>query len=156
MLTTKRVVMLASVGAALAALPSVTLGQSGLTIWAGLGGASQEGSMTFGKATKQLGAQLGLPVIPVALRADAMMFGSGFDREAISYNVNGVVQMRLPVVQPYALIGRGRYAISPTEKQEGWNVGAGVRAGLGRFGVFGEVRRHDAIGRTVTLLGLTF
>ena len=33
---------------------------------------------------------------------------------------------------------------------------AGLRVGLGRFGVFGEVRKHDPINRTVTVIGLTF
>jgi hypothetical protein len=153
--TAMRYVLGATVGFLVAAAAPASA-QTGLTIWAGAGGASQDGSVTFGKDAKQLGVQVGLPVIPVAVRADAMLFGSKFDRDAISYTVNGVVQMRLPVVQPYALLGRGRYAYAPGEKVSGWDFGAGVRAGVGRFGVFGEVRRHDAIGRTVTVLGVTF
>jgi hypothetical protein len=85
-----------------------------------------------------------------------MLFGSSIDTDALSYNVNAVVQMRLPVVQPYGVVGKGRYAQAPGNKVSGWNYGAGVRVGLGRFGVFGEVRKHDPIKRTVTMLGLTF
>ncbi len=110
--------------AATLAVPSSVQAQTGLTIWAGAGGASSDGSMTFGRDAKQLGVQLALPILPVAVRADAMMFGSNFTTDAVSYNVNAVFQMRLPVVQPYGLIGRGRYAISPTTRVSGWNYGA--------------------------------
>jgi hypothetical protein len=130
--------------------------QVGMSIWAGAGAATQDGSVSFGKDTKQLGVQLTLPVLPVALRGDAMLFGSAIDTDALSYNVNAVVQMRLPVVQPYGVVGKGRYAQSVGPKLSGWNYGAGVRLGLGRFGVFGEVRKHDPIKRTVTVVGLTF
>ena len=143
--------------AALLALPSAAQAQAGgISIWAGAGGASNDGTVTFGKNAKQLGVQLSLPILPIAIRGDALMFGSQFDTDAISYNVNAVVQMRLPVVTPYGLIGRGKYSIAPNQKETGWNWGGGVRLGLGRLGVFGEVRRHDTIQRTVTVLGVTF
>lgn len=138
------------------AIPAVAHAQSGLTVWAGAGGTSSDGTVTFGKEAKQLGVQLSLPILPVALRGDALMFGNDFDTGALSYNVNAVVQMRLPVIAPYGIIGRGKYAIAPGQKETGWNMGGGVRLGLGRFGVFGEVRRHDVIKRTVTVVGLTF
>jgi hypothetical protein len=142
--------------AALLTLPAAAHAQGGLTIWAGAGGASDDGTVTFGKDAKQLGVQLSLPVLPVAIRGDALMFGSQFDTDAISYNINAVVQMRLPVLTPYGLLGRGRYAIAPDQKEMSWNYGGGVRLGLGRLGLFGEVRRHDKIQRTVTVLGVTF
>lgn len=151
----RRTLMIGSM-AALAVAPSRALAQMGMTVWAGAGGSSQDYRMTFGRDTKQVGVQVGVPLLPIAVRADAMLFGSRIDTDALSYNVNAVLQMRLPVLQPYALVGRGRYATSPTTKMSGFNVGAGARLGLGRFGVFGEIRRHDPISRTVTVLGLTF
>jgi hypothetical protein len=131
-------------------------GAQGISMWAGMGSSSQVGSAEFGKQARQLGIQLGLPVIPIALRADALLLGSGLNTDAVSYIVSAVVQLRFPVVEPYALIGRGKYARSPTSKVEGFNVGAGARAGIGRLGFFAEIRRHDVIGRTVTLAGVTF
>lgn len=157
MRTIHRVLVSSAVAAmALALVHTPASAQRGMTVWAGAGGSSPDGSMTFGRDTKQLGIQLALPIIPVAVRADAMMFGSKFTTDAVSYNVNAVFQMRLPIVTPYGMIGTGKYAVAPNQKVSGFNVGAGARVGLGRFGVFGEVRRHDPIGRTVTLLGVTF
>ena len=147
--------------AALAAVAVTTLStgaaaQGGLTVWAGAGGWSQDGSVQLGTEAKQLGLQLGVPLLPIAVRGDVMTFANTPATNNISYNVNAVLRLPLPLVQPYGIIGRGRYAKTPTEKVEGWNVGAGARFGLGRFGIFGEVRKHDAIGRTVTVVGLTF
>jgi len=138
------------------ALPSRAIAQSGLTFWAGIGASAQAGKVVFNKDAKQLGVQLGFPVIPLGVRAEGLLFGSGFDANAISYSINGVLQMRLPIVQPYLIIGEGRYALSKSEKVTGFNAGVGARVGIGRFGVFGEVRRHDPIGRTVSMLGVTF
>jgi hypothetical protein len=150
--------LFSSVAFALAAIaiPAAANAQGGLTVWAGAGGTSSDGTLAFGKEAKQLGVQLSLPILPVAVRGDALLFGNDFDTDALSYNVNAVVQMRLPVIAPYGIIGRGTYAVAPGQKETGWNAGAGVRLGLGRFGVFGEVRRHDVIQRTVTVVGLTF
>ena len=151
-----RILFCSALVAVAASVPVTAAAQSGITLWAGAGGASTDGTVTFGKEAKQLGVQLGLPILPVAVRGDALLFGNDFDTDALSYNVNAVVQMRLPVVSPYGIIGRGKYAIAPDQKETGWNMGGGVRLGLGRFGVFGEVRRHDVIKRTVTVVGLTF
>jgi hypothetical protein len=145
-----------TLAAAVLAIPAAASAQTGITVWAGAGGVSPDREITFGKEAKQLGVQLGLPVLPVAVRGDVLMFGDDFATDELSYNVNAVVQMRLPVVSPYAVVGRGRYAVAPGQKETGWNWGGGVRLGLGRFGVFGEVRRHDGIDRTISVLGLTF
>jgi hypothetical protein len=152
----QRMIVVPAVLSALALWPAPLQAQSGITLWAGAGGSSQNGSVQFGKETKQIGVQVGLPIIPVAVRGDAMMFGGGVDLDAVSYNVNAVVQMRLPIAQPYAILGHGKYKVTPDTRVSGLNYGAGVRLGLGRFGVFGEVRRHHPVSRTVTVLGLTF
>jgi hypothetical protein len=131
--------------------------QTGLSLWAGVGGSTEVGVSTFAKDAKQLGAQLALPVIPLGIRADALLIGSDLKADHLSYNVNAVWVMQLPVVQPYAIVGRGRYAIAPgAPKEMGWNAGGGVRLGLARLGVFVEMRRHDPLKRTITTLGITF
>jgi len=129
----------------------------GISLWAGVGGSREAGVSTFPKDAKQLGAQITLPLIPLGLRADALMLGNKLDTDNISYNVNAVAVMPLPIVQPYGIVGRGRYVTAPdTPKEMGWNYGAGVRLGLGRLGAFLEMRKHDPLKRTITTIGLTF
>src|SRR5687767_14626377 len=131
--------------------------QTGLSLWAGVGGSREAGISTFAKDAKQLGAQLALPLIPLALRADALLLGTKVDADHLSYNVNAVAVMPLPLVQPYGIVGRGRYVIAPNAPKEfGWNYGAGVRVGVSRIGAFVEMRRHDPLRRTITTLGVTF
>lgn len=131
--------------------------QTGLSLWAGIGGSREAGVSTFAKDAKQLGAQLTLPVIPLGVRADALLLGSKVDADYLSYNVNAVAMMPLPLVQPYGIIGRGRYVVAPgAPKEMGWNYGAGVRVGVSRLGAFAEMRRHDPLKRTIMTLGITF
>lgn len=151
-----RTVLAGSIGliGTLAAAPAGA--QAGITLWAGIGGAHENGVSTFAKDTKQLGAQIGAPLVPIAVRADAMLQGQDLDLDYVSYNVNAVAVMPLPLVQPYGIMGRGRYALAPTVKETGWNYGGGVRVGVGRLGVFAEMRRHEPLQRVITTLGITF
>ena len=129
----------------------------GISLWAGVGGSREAGVSTFPKDAKQLGAQLTLPLIPLAVRADALLLGNKLDTDNISYNVNAVAVMQLPIVQPYGIVGRGRYVTAPdVPKEMGWNYGAGVRLGVGRLGAFLEMRKHDPLKRTITTIGVTF
>ena len=131
--------------------------QTGLSLWAGVGGSREEGVSTFPKDAKQLGAQLTLPVIPLGIRADALLIGNKLDPDYLSYNVNAVAVMQLPFIQPYGIAGRGRYVLAPdAPKEMGWNYGAGVRVGVARLGAFVEMRRHEPLKRTITTLGVTF
>jgi hypothetical protein len=131
--------------------------QTGLSLWAGVGGSREAGVSTFAKDAKQLGAQLTLPVIPLGVRADAMLLGSKVEMENLSYSVNAVAVMPLPFIHPYGIVGRGKYAIVPGgERETGWNYGAGVRLGVARLGLFAEMRRHDPLKLTITTLGITF
>jgi hypothetical protein len=129
----------------------------GISLWAGVGGSREAGVSTFPKDAKQLGAQLTLPVLPLGVRADALLLGNKLDTDNISYNVNAVAVMQLPIVQPYGIVGRGRYVTAPdAPKEMGWNYGAGVRVGVGRLGAFVEMRKHDPLKRTITTIGVTF
>lgn len=131
--------------------------QTGLSLWAGVGGSRDTGVSTFPKDAKQLGAQLTLPVIPLGVRADALLIGNKLETGNLSYNVNAVAVLPLPLVQPYGIVGRGRYVLAPgAPKAMGWNYGAGVRVGLSRIGAFVEMRRHDPLQRTIMTLGVTF
>jgi hypothetical protein len=131
--------------------------QTGLSLWAGIGGSREAGVSTFAKDAKQLGAQLTLPVIPLGLRADALLLGNKLETENLSYNLNVVAVMPLPIVQPYGIVGRGKYVIVPGDEREmGWNYGGGVRVGLSRLGLFAEMRKHDPLKRTIMTIGLTF
>jgi hypothetical protein len=131
--------------------------QTGLSLWAGIGGSREAGVSTFAKDAKQLGAQLTLPLIPLGLRADALLIGNKVDTDNLSYSVNAVAVMQLPLVQPYGIAGRGRYVLAPDAPKEfGWNYGAGVRVGVARLGAFVEMRRHDPLKRTIMTLGITF
>lgn len=144
------------VAAGVAFLPAAAHAQSGMSVWAGLGYASTEGNVTLGKSAKQIGVQVGLPVLPLAIRGDVLLFGGKYEFDALAFNANAVLQMRSRLIQPYAIVGVGRYATSLTSKRSGANYGAGARVGLGRFGVFAEMRRHAPIGRNVTTVGVTF
>ena len=136
---------------------TVAKAQTGLSLWAGVGGSREAGVSTFPKDAKQLGAQLTLPMIPLGLRADALLIGNKLDVDNLSYNVNAVAVMQLPLVQPYGIVGRGRYMVAPgAPKEMGWNYGAGVRVGVSRIGAFVEMRRHQPLQRTITTLGITF
>lgn len=148
---------LMSLTSALMLSTSAANAQTGLSLWAGVGGSREAGVSTFPKDAKQLGAQLTVPVIPLGVRADALLIGDQLDTDNLSYNVNAVFSLPLPLVQPYGIVGRGRYVIAPgAPKEMGWNYGAGARVGLSRIGAFVEMRRHDPLKRTILTLGLTF
>ena len=153
----KRFLAPLTIASALLIGASTAQAQTGLSLWAGIGGSREAGVSTFAKDAKQLGAQLTLPVIPLGIRADAMLLGNELETENLSYSLNAVAVMQLPLVQPYGIIGRGKYAVvEGGERESGWNYGAGVRVGVARLGLFAEMRRHDPLKRTITTIGITF
>lgn len=129
--------------------------QSGLSLWLGVGEASDSGASTFGVEAKQVGAQFTLPLVPVGLRADAMLLGDGVSLDGLSYSLNVVARMTFPLLQPYVIAGHGSYALDKDNDASGWNAGGGLRLGVLRFGVFGEVRRYFPLKRTITSFGIT-
>lgn len=128
--------------------------QAGPSFWAAYASAADSGKAKFDTKGVQLGAQFALPIMPLAIRIEALAWGSDLNRFALI--PNALLQLRLPLLTAYGIAGWGTYPIDGSYKTTGWNAGGGVRIGLGRLGLFGEVRRHDAIERTVTTLGLTF
>ncbi len=145
------------IAAGLATLPlSPAHAQAGLTFWAGYAQSSDSGSASLENKGAQLGAQLGLPLVPIAFRVDALHWGTKFDSDHISLLGSGVIQIRLPLLQVYGLAGWGKFAESDSSTVTGWQAGGGIRLGQGRLGLFGEVRRLDPVARTVTRLVFTF
>jgi hypothetical protein len=138
----------------LAGLAGDVRAQSGLSIWGGAGTSTRGGAE--GRWSSQLGIQLAVPVVPIAARADLLALGNNFAPDRLSFNVNAVARLPLPLVQPYVIVGRGTYKQDPDLTSTGWNTGAGVRVGLGRAGVFAEMRRHHPVRRTITTVGVTF
>ena len=136
--------------------PTQAHAQAGLTFWAGYAQSADSGAAKMENKGEQLSVQFGLPLIPIALRADALHWGTTLDSNHLSLLASGVLQIRLPLLQVYGLAGWGKFAETDSTTVTGWQAGAGIRLGQGRFGLFGEVRRLDPVARTITTLGLTF
>jgi len=101
-------------------------------------------------------AQLGLPLLPVAVRGDALVIGKGTGGGPLALSVNAVGRLPLPLVSPYVTAGWGQYGIGGDVRTRGWSAGVGVRVKLPVLpGVFGEVRRHQRLGRDLATVGLT-
>ena len=140
---------------AVSAVPQIAAhAQAGPSFWAAYAVASDSGKAKFETKGVQVGAQFALPLMPLAIRVEALAWGSDLNRFAII--PNALLQLRLPILTAYGIAGWGSYPVDGSFKTSGWNAGGGVRLGVGRLGLFAEVRRHDAIERTVTTLGLTF
>lgn len=128
----------------------------GVSFW--LGGARPTGDTTaiaLKNSEIYAGLQLDLPLLPVAIRAEGMTAASGFRKAPRTFIANAVVPLRLPGIQPYAIAGYGAYSYGKPSEVRGYNYGAGVRFGLGRTGIFGEVRRHEKLHKNVATLGIT-
>jgi len=99
--------------------------------------------------------QLGLPLFPVAVRGDALVIGKGSGGGPLALTVNAVGQLPLPIITPYVTAGWGRYGVGGDVQTRGWSAGVGVRAKLPLLpGLFGEVRRHQRLGRDLVTVGL--
>jgi hypothetical protein len=101
-------------------------------------------------------AQLGLPLFPVAVRGDALFIGKGTGGGPLALSLNAVGRLPVPIVTPYVTAGWGQYGVGGDVKTTGWSAGVGVRVKLPMLpGVFGEVRRHERLGRDLATVGLT-
>ncbi|MEP7348243.1 MAG: hypothetical protein ABI877_23455, partial [Gemmatimonadaceae bacterium] len=119
-----------AIAASLATLPLMQAqAQAGLTFWAGYAQSADSGSANMSNKGAQLGAQLGLPLVPIALRADALHWGTKYDSDHISLLGSGVIQLRLPLLQVYGLAGWGKFAVTDSSTANGWQAGGGIRLG---------------------------
>lgn len=130
--------------------------QSSMSLWLGAGRSVRDsGSVTLKSSDVSLGLQLDVPLVPVAFRVEGMVSGSDIVHGPKSWFANAVVPLRLPAVQPYVIGGYGVYSRGTPFEVKGLNYGAGARIGLGRMGLFGELRRHDKLHRTTGTIGIT-
>ncbi|MGQ0649951.1 MAG: hypothetical protein ACT4P7_20560 [Gemmatimonadaceae bacterium] len=131
-------------------------GAQGVSLWLGAGRpVGDSGAVSFKTSNLYAGVQLDVPLLPIALRAEGLMTGTDFKNAPKNYMASAVVPLRLPGITPYAIAGYGAYSYGKPAEVRGYNYGAGVRFGLGRTGLFGEVRRHDKLNKTVGTIGIT-
>lgn len=129
--------------------------QSGLSLWLGAGRATDGEGFAIKNGHMYGGLQLGLPLLPFALRGEALVAGSKITSNSTSFLGSAVVQLKLPIVQPYAIAGYGMYGRGAADEERGLHFGAGLRVGVSRLGLFAEVRRHDPIRKTLATVGIT-
>lgn len=141
------------------AQPAVAAAQTRpISLWLGAGRQVARDSVSF--SLKQLDAygavQLDVPVLPVALRGDISFGGSDFSRGTRNVSASVIAPLRLPVIQPYAMLGYGVYDWGKDDEFRGISYGAGLRLQLGGLGLFAQVRRHEKLDRSMGTLGLVF
>lgn len=136
--------------------PELATAQGLISVGAGAGAGfgtrnSQSGSGTHGAVYVQLHP----PLLPFALRGDALLGRVGNNNSALSLMADAVVLAPIPYVVPYALVGYGQYGIGTSAAQSGWNAGLGARIRLPSIAIYAEVRRHQRIGRDLFTIGLS-
>ncbi len=132
--------------------------QSPLSIWGGIGRPVTRDSVSLSlKNIDAYGAlQLDIPLLPFAVRADIEFAGSDFKKGQRNVTASAIIPLRLPIVQPYAMLGYGIYDWRKANEDRGVSYGAGVRLQLGSLGLFAQARRHESLKRTVGTVGLVF
>lgn len=142
-----------------AALPAAVVAQPRpISLWLGAGRQVAHDSDSF--SFKQLDAygalQLDVPLLPVALRGDISIAGSDLARGTRNVSTSVIAPLRLPVIQPYAMLGYGIYDWGKAAETRGISYGAGLRLQLGGMGLFAQVRRHEKLDRSMGTIGLVF
>ena len=153
---TKRFLMLPAI--LLACLAAPAHGQSPLSLWVGVGRPVTTDSVSF--SPKNLDAyaalQLDLPLLPFGVRADATIAGGDIKQGRRNVSASAIIPLRLPIVEPYGMVGYGIYDWGKADEDRGINYGVGVRVHVARLGVFAQVRRHEALKQSIGTLGMTF
>ena len=160
----KRVALVVSLALALAAVPALASAQVGL-------GAAAGASLPlgdFGKGTNtgyhaQVSVDVGVPLSPIGFRFDGTL--DQFDASGNTSSSSGSARIAggaanvlvgfgaVPLLGPYVIGGVGYYQLhsegtfggttfSTSQNEPGGSIGAGVRFGLGGFGVFAETGYH--------------
>lgn len=132
--------------------------QRAISLWIGAGSPVSRDSITFLRdQLEAYGAlQLDLPMLPFALRGDVSFAGGDLRDGTRNVIASAVIPLRLPIVQPYAMVGYGAYDWGKPLEGRGVSYGAGVRVQLGGLGVFVQGRHHRHLDRTIATLGLVF
>jgi hypothetical protein len=128
--------------------------QAGISLGAAVGSSWLHSKLSGDDLHGLVYLRLGLPLVPYGARGDFLVL----DRPDADYDFgvigSAVVSLNAPLVQPYALVGVGRYGFGDGATT-GVSFGGGLKVG-GRRGLFLEARRHDPINRTLVSLGLAF
>ena len=138
-------------GQSAAAQAGISLGAAVGTTW------SSGGGTRFDLHENKHGLvylRLGLPLVPYGARGEFLVYDQANEEFDTALIASGVMSLNAPLIQPYALVGFGRYGMR-SDDANGVSFGAGVRFG-GRRGIFIEGRRHDPINRTLVSLGVAF
>jgi hypothetical protein len=99
----------------------------------------------------QVGADFGLPILPMGLRVDGAFNRFNEDHghyQVLNGSINGVLNIPLLVATPYLIGGVGLYSAEDEahggerETGLGLNGGAGLRLPLPGLSVFAEARLH--------------
>ncbi|MGQ0643552.1 MAG: hypothetical protein ACT4P6_22625 [Gemmatimonadaceae bacterium] len=128
--------------------------QAGISLGAAVGSVWHDNKLSGDELHGLVYLRIGVPLVPYAARGDLFIF----DQPDADYDVgligSAVMSVSLPLIQPYAIAGIGRYGLGDGGTT-GLSFGAGVRVG-GRRGLFLEGRRHEPINRTLVSLGIAF
>ncbi|MEP6762909.1 MAG: hypothetical protein ABJB66_01300 [Gemmatimonadaceae bacterium] len=134
----------------------VAAAQGLISVGAGGGaGFGNHNNLTPGGTHGAAYLQLHPPLLPFALRGDALVSRVGNNNSALSVMGDAVVLAPIPYLVPYALVGYGKYGIGTAAAQNGWNAGIGARVRLSNVAIYAEVRRHQRIGRDLFTFGLS-
>jgi hypothetical protein len=127
------------------AWPAHTFAQGLISAGVGVGGGvGDRNKSALGTGAHGLGfLQLHPPLIPLALRVDALLAKTAVDGAGVSLFGNAVFIAPVPIVQPYALVGYGTYGIGKNGSTSGWDAGVGARLRIPLFSFFVEARRYQ-------------
>lgn len=150
--------VVALAAACVAAARPASAQSGGISLWLGAGHPVTRDSIPVTLKNLDLygAVQLDVPLFPFALRGDVSVGDADFKNGQRNVSVSAIVPLRLPVIEPYGMLGYGVYDWGKSFEQRGLSYGAGVRLHVARLGVFAQVRRHDPLKRTMGTVGLTF
>jgi hypothetical protein len=128
--------------------------QAGISLGAAVGSSWRDSKVSADDLHGLVYLRLGLPLVPYGARGDFMVFDTPDSGSEMAVIGSAVVSLNAPLIQPYAMVGVGKYGLSGSS-ETGVSYGGGIRIG-GRRGLFIEGRRHDPINATLLSLGIAF
>lgn len=144
--------------ACLTSFPATSAHAQGLvSVGAGVGGGVGDRNKDISGSGAHAGAyvQLHVPVIPFALRFDALFSKLADSSTALSLMGDAVAIAPIPFIQPYVLAGYGKYGVGKDASRSGWNAGVGARVRTPWVAVYAEARRHQRISRDLLTIGIS-